>query len=316
MNVRAAPAGTAVRTASPGEAPPSSTPRMSTSAGSVPRLTRRSRLTWFRLLPGLNTDTQCRPSTAGAASCIAVTNPSGVRRYASTSTSSSPANSRRQSPSPGPTPPDSPLAALPRSRSAELKCAVSPASSASVTGPCSAPASSNAAMRTSPASAERLNTRAKPCGPDGSAAGNSGTVCTSSNRCGDAVDRFVRCPAGLSSRFITATRRSDSTVSRHLPRPSPRLPSKPSPPASNRFDVKVRTAPGATLAVTPPPGESPSSSTPVIATAAVSAVGLKMCSRLTCAALLPGLKIGTRCRLATAVAVSCIAVRKPSAVRT
>ena len=108
---------------------------METSASSSPALTRRSRLTWLALLPGLKNATQCLPSSLGAVSCIAVTNPSVVLTYDSTSMSSSLESCKRQLPSPGPTPSGSPFSALPLSRSSELKWTVSPASMASMTGP-------------------------------------------------------------------------------------------------------------------------------------------------------------------------------------
>ena len=85
-------------------------------------------------------------------------------------------SSRRQSPSLGaPTPPESPLAALPFSRSFELKWTVPPAARASVTGPSRRPPSSTAWMAASPACPERLATRTKPCRSGSDALGNSGT---------------------------------------------------------------------------------------------------------------------------------------------
>ena len=82
-------------------------------------------------------------------------------------------NASRQSPRPEPMPSASPFAALPVSRSAELKCFVSPAPMDSTAGPRRAPASSYATTRTTPAAAERFTTRAKPCRPSGSAAGGN-----------------------------------------------------------------------------------------------------------------------------------------------
>ena len=74
-------------------------------------------------------------------------------------------NSSRQSPSPAPMPSDRPLSALPASRSSELKCFVSPTPMASVTEPACSPVPSQASMRTSPSSSERLMTRTKPWYP-------------------------------------------------------------------------------------------------------------------------------------------------------
>ena len=78
-------------------------------------------------------------------------------------------------------PSDRPLPALPSSRSSELMCFVSPTPMASVTGPARSPVSSQASMRTSPSSSERLMTRTKPWYPfspvQRAAAGNSPTRC-------------------------------------------------------------------------------------------------------------------------------------------
>ena len=162
--VRDAPAAISTDT-SPPAAPRSSVPDTTAVAVTAPRFARRSRLSWFRLLPGLNTATRCAPSTSGAVSCIAVRNPSAVRMYDSASTSSALDSSRRQPPWPAPAPPDRPLPALPDSRSSELKCLVRPAPIDSVSGSERVPASSTATISTVPARGERLTIRAKPCRP-------------------------------------------------------------------------------------------------------------------------------------------------------
>ena len=133
--VRDAPAGMVVVTSLPGDSPRSSTPAMETSAASSPGLTRRSRLTWLALPPGLKNATRCLPPALGAVSCIAVRNPSLVLTYDSTSMSSSLESCNRQAPWPAPTPSDSPFSALPLSRSSELKWAASPAPMRITSGP-------------------------------------------------------------------------------------------------------------------------------------------------------------------------------------
>ena len=131
-----------------------------------------------------------------------------------------------------------------------------------------------------------------------------------------AVDRFDRCPVGLDSRLIARIGRSALTVSRHFPEPSPSDPDRPAaPPDSRSAAVYVRDPPSGTVAVAPAPGDSPSSSTPTIDTSDGSFPGFTSRSRLTCLSLLPGLNVATRCRSSSRGAVSCIAVRNPSAVR-
>ena len=203
-------------------------------------------------------------------------------------------SSRRQSPWPAPVLPDSPFAALPPSSSSELKCSVSLASRDSVSDPKSRSVSSNACTVTSPASAERLMTRTKPCRPSGSeAAGNSGTPCMPASTLPGAVDRFVRCPVGSCSRLMTITGRSDATRSAHLPVPSPRAPWSPAPDSSTSA-AKVRAPPAGTETRTSLPGDAPRSSMAVIVTAAACSPAFTSRSRLTCSMLLPGLKISTR----------------------
>ena len=132
--------------------------------------------------------------------------------------SSSLDSSRRQSPRPAPTPPDRPLAALPRSRSVELKCRVSPAPTASVNSP-RRPSASPAPMRTSPASGDRLATRTKPSRRSSDAGGMSSTM------------RSVRVTWWGSRSTVSATASLSSSRSPLSPSPSPSA-SAHSPPSS------------------------------------------------------------------------------------
>ena len=92
-------------------------------------------LTWSTLLPGLKIGIASAPSSRGATAFMPVTNPSVVRMYASASVSSvSDSMASRQPPVPMPVAPVRPLAALPDSRSSELKAATARAPSVSVSG--------------------------------------------------------------------------------------------------------------------------------------------------------------------------------------
>ena len=150
--------------------PSSSTPHTDTSSAPPPGFSSRNALRCARLPPGLNTAARSSPaaSSLGSASWTLVTNPSGVRMYASALMSSV---ERRESRQPlatlgAPMPSGNPLAVLPRSKSSELKCAAAPAPMARRTGPERSPAASTASTNTSPAASERFNTRAKPWRPD------------------------------------------------------------------------------------------------------------------------------------------------------
>ena len=168
-------------------------------------------------------------------------------------------------------------------------------------------------MRTSPASVQWLMTRTNPCRPRASdAAGRYCTKWALPASFPGAVDRLVRYPAGSDSRLITTSGCADSTVSRHLPSPSPSAPWSPSPPDSSAAAVNVRDAPEAMVVVTSLPGDSPRSSTPTMETSAASSPGFTRRSRLTWLSLLPGLKKTTRCLPPSLGTVSCIAVRNPS----
>ena len=172
-------------------------------------------------------------------------------------------------------------------------------------------------MRTSPATSERLTTRAKPCRPYASDTGGSRcTRCTPPDSCAGTVERFVRWPVGLDSRLITHTGTEVSISSRHLPTPSPSDPSRPTAtPDSSSADVIVLASPGATSSVTPAPGNTPASSVPRMVTAAGSSPGLTNRSQLSWLALLAGLKVATRYLPTSTGAVSCISHSAPSGVR-
>ena len=177
VTVTALAAGTGKETTPPGaSAPLSSRPATVTSAGASPALTTRNRLTWLELLAGLKKTTSWARPAGAAVSCSVVRKPRAVRMYASTSASSAVESSKRQAPCPSPTLPLNPLRGSPISKSVELKWRVCPAASDSVTGPARAPASSTAWRVTSPATSERLTTRAKPSRKSRSAAErNNGT---------------------------------------------------------------------------------------------------------------------------------------------
>ena len=158
-------------------------------------------------------------------------------------------------------------------------------------------------------------TRTNPCRPRASdAAGRYCTKWALPASFPGAVDRLVRYPVGSDSRLIATSGCADSTVSRHLPAPSPSAPSSPSPPDSSAAAVNVRDAPAGMVVVTSLPGDSPRSSTPTMETTAASSPGLTSRSRLTWLSLLPGLKKTTRWLPSSLGTVSCIAVRNPSVV--
>ena len=116
-----------------------------------------------------------------------------------------------------------------------------------------------------------------------SAAANSGTACSRAplpSLTSGAVDRFVRCPVGLDRRLIISIGWSELTTSCHFPSPSSSIPARPSPDSSS-CAVTVRDAYAGTESSTAVPGDSPSSSMPSIATAAVSSPGLTIRRRLT-----------------------------------
>ena len=70
---------------------------------------------------------------------------------------------------------------------------------------------------------------------------------------GGAVERLVRCPSRLLIRLITASGWSESTLSRHLPAPSPSAPSSPSPsPDSSAGAHSLRDAPAGMRVATAP----------------------------------------------------------------
>ena len=175
VSSRAAPGAKERATSPPGDSPWSSTPRIVTSAASSPMLTRRSRLAWRVLLAGLKVGTRWPPGPAGTVSCMLVRKPSVVRMYACTAMSSPEARRKRQFPSPSPTPSAIPLAALPRSKSSELKWMVCRASRESVIVPRTVPESSMASTVSSPAASERLTTRTNPWCCASSAAASNGT---------------------------------------------------------------------------------------------------------------------------------------------
>ena len=88
---------------------------------------------------------------------------------------------------------------------------------------------------------------------------------------GGAVERLVRCPSRLRIRLITASGRSDSTLSRHLPAPSPSAPSRPSAsPDSSSGAHSLRNAPAGSVSVTASTPARPASSVPVMVTSAAS----------------------------------------------
>ena len=124
------------------------------------------------------------------------------------------------------------------------------------------------------------------------------------------------CRVGLTSRLITMIDRLASMVRRHLPTPSPSVPSRPGAPVSSSSVQIVHDAPAGMETRTAPPGDVPKSSTPVTATSASDLPGLINCSRLCCSRLLPGLKMATRCSFPWPGATLFSAVRKPSGVRT
>ena len=204
-------------------------------------------------------------------------------------------SSSRQSPSPAPVLPVSPLSALPSSRSYELNCCASRASSASVTGSYDQDVLSNASMRTSPATSDRLTTRTKPWRYGSAADGNSGARCIPPDAWAGVVDKFVRWPVGLETRLITSTRDEDSISTRHLPSPSPSAPSSPGAiPDSSSAAEYVLAWPGGISILTADPGVEPASSVPRMVTAIVSAPGLTSRSRPLWLMLLPGLKVAMR----------------------
>ena len=79
VTMRDACAGSVRRTAEPGEAPSSSIPSTVTAAAASPGLLRRNRLTWPRVLAGLNREIRYPEPLDGTASCIPLTRPSCVR---------------------------------------------------------------------------------------------------------------------------------------------------------------------------------------------------------------------------------------------
>ena len=170
------PAGTTAFAPPPGALPPSSTPAMETVAG-VPesRLMIRRRLRCRQLLAGLNVAIRWAPFSTGTVSCMGVRKPSVIRTNDSASMSRSVLSSSLQFPAPAPVRPVRPFPGFPSSRSDELKWATALASMAKVTAGAAVPSSSVACMATSPALAEWLNTRTKPCRPwsDRSEAGRS-----------------------------------------------------------------------------------------------------------------------------------------------
>ena len=98
-------------------------------------------------------------------------------------------------------------------------------------------------------------TRTNPCRPRASdAAGRYCTKWALPASFPGAVDRLVRYPVGSDSRLIATSGCADSTVSRHLPAPSPSVPSSPAPPDSSAAAVNVRDAPAGMVVVTSLPG--------------------------------------------------------------
>ena len=178
LSVRAPFGGSAtVAGLAPGT-PRSSTPRTVAVVARPDWLTSRSRLSRSAFEAGLKVITRWTPSgPLSTTAFIAARKPSSVRRYALTAMGRSLSSARCQSPAPSPTP-AMPLAALPRSRSSELKCRTAEAAMSNDVRR-SAPASSRARTKTVPARSERLTTRANPCRMPSSAGANSGTVCVS-----------------------------------------------------------------------------------------------------------------------------------------
>ena len=111
----------------------------------------------------------------------------------------------------------------------------------------------------------------QPCrlpGANGATAPVSGPPRSSA---GAAVGRGrQRCPVGLARRLITINSSSLATSWRHLPVPSPRAPSSPSPPVSSPDGITVREAPTGTVSRTGP-AALPASPVPVMATGASAA---------------------------------------------
>ena len=234
--------------------PASSTPRTDTPSVSPPGFDNRSELRCAKLPPGLNTAARSSPASLGSASWTLVTNPSAARAYASASMSKVERRASCQPPATlgAPRPSGSPLAALPLSKSPELKCAAAPAPMARRAGPKRTPAPSTASISTSPALSERFSTRAKPSRPDGSDAdgknGSGAPASTATPRARNAgrCSSMDAAESGLSRTPRTAPSRSPSWPSSGS-RSAIRLPvnrsrrTAASPPAGNA-SMRLRAA--------------------------------------------------------------------------